>query len=629
MSFSQPLFLLFGLLAVPIVLLYMLRLRHRPVEVSSILLWRRTVEDRQANTPWQRLRRNLFLILQLLALAALTLALSDPVLHTDNIVLAERTVVLLDASASMNAVDVSPSRFGRGKRLVEGLIDEMPTDGRMSILLAGKQPQLLAASTDNRDELRSALATAEAGNGQVDWQGAMALAAGLLSQGSGEAKLVIVSDSRLELEGAVPLETEAQVLSIGKRSENLSLEALSVRPSEAGTELYARVANYGEESHSPLFSIYRGPGLAHSETLEIPPGEAVEVVLSGLPAEDAVYSAHLRDPADPNRSPDVLTLDNAAYAVHQSTAERRVLLFPSTLSPPEHNIFVEKALLSLPGLHPYRALPTEDGELLLPEGEFDAYILDGELPEELPAGHLLLIDPPDNPLFAVGGRTEVGADVEVVENPVTRYLDWRGIHVPFGKSAVLPDWAEVLVGSEQAPLIFAGTQGGRRIVVFNFDLYQSDLPLQVAFPLLMANVMDYLVPASPFQSGSNVAPGEPIGITGDFGSDELRVTDPTGTEHRLAPGVDGYLFTETDTLGVYVVEYEGSSGKKTTAFTVNLFDPQESNLVPGVDVHLTARGSASTSVAQTGRRLWPWLAAAGLAVLFIEWWAYQRGRRGF
>ena len=76
MTFLAPQALALGTLAVPIVLLYMLRLRRRDIPVSSTLLWEEILRDREANAPWQRLRRNWLLLLQLLILAALVAALT-------------------------------------------------------------------------------------------------------------------------------------------------------------------------------------------------------------------------------------------------------------------------------------------------------------------------------------------------------------------------------------------------------------------------------------------------------------------------------------------------------------------------------------------------------------------------
>src|SRR5512133_3653723 len=98
MSLVTPLALLFALLAIPIVLLYLLRLQRREQPVSSTLLWRQVTLDREANTLWQKLRRNLLMVLQLLTLAFLVFALVRPFLFVPS-TLSGRLVVLLDASA--------------------------------------------------------------------------------------------------------------------------------------------------------------------------------------------------------------------------------------------------------------------------------------------------------------------------------------------------------------------------------------------------------------------------------------------------------------------------------------------------------------------------------------------------
>src|SRR6185369_13559066 len=84
----------------PLVLLYFLKLRRRQMAVASTLLWRKAVQDLQVNSPFQRLRRNLLLLLQLLILLCAILAIAEPT-QSANRGEGKLKILLLDASASM------------------------------------------------------------------------------------------------------------------------------------------------------------------------------------------------------------------------------------------------------------------------------------------------------------------------------------------------------------------------------------------------------------------------------------------------------------------------------------------------------------------------------------------------
>ncbi|MCA9972237.1 MAG: VWA domain-containing protein, partial [Anaerolineales bacterium] len=256
MSFLTPLFLLLGLLAVPIIIMYMLRLRRREVLVSSTLLWQKLLRDREANAPWQKLRRNLLLLLQLLILAALVFALARPFLPVPSVV-SGSVVVLLDASASMLATDVEPNRFAAAAAEVDRLIADLAGSSQMTLIQVGHTPQVLIAATGDKTALRQALGRAAAETAVPDWPAAFALAAGA-AQGFQDASIVIVSDGGLPAD-LPPLPGSPAFIPVGASGENLAITALATAaiPEEAGggIQLFASVRNEGLVDREALLSL--------------------------------------------------------------------------------------------------------------------------------------------------------------------------------------------------------------------------------------------------------------------------------------------------------------------------------------------------------------------------------------
>src|ERR1041385_1062437 len=140
MHFFSPLSLLWlAPLAGLIVLMYILKLRRRDVVVSSTWLWRQVIRDVQANAPFQKLRKNLLLFLQLLAVALLVLLLARPFWKGRG--LGGRSVVIVvDNSASMGAKDVGKSRLDEAKRAAMEVVNDMRTEDQMMVLAAGSRP---------------------------------------------------------------------------------------------------------------------------------------------------------------------------------------------------------------------------------------------------------------------------------------------------------------------------------------------------------------------------------------------------------------------------------------------------------------------------------------------------------
>lgn len=621
MSFLTPLFLLLGLLAGPIILLYMLRLRRREMMVSSTMLWQKLLRDREANAPWQKLRRNLLLILQLIILAALVFALARPFIPVPTVV-SGSVVVLLDGSASMLATDIEPNRFEAAKGEVERLIGELGGGDQMTLILVGRTPTVLASATGDHSRLRNALDQAQAAPAAADWAAAFALATGA-AQGFQDARIVVVSDGGLPGD-LPPLPAEAVYIPTGRSGENLAISALATRDTESGPQLFASVQNHGRLDQQALLSLSLDGTLFDSRRVEVPANSTANVTWQ-LPEGAAVIEARLTE-----NEQDFLALDNVAWAVHEGGVSNRTLLVTPG------NIFLERVYAVLPGIEAFRASP-EDPISTESGGEFDLYVFDTvPLPNPLPAADMLIVNPQvdaegANALFSVTGIFTGTPTLNVTrlsDSPLLQFVDWSQVHIRQAKS-VEATWAQRLIESDQGPLLLAGERNGYRVAIVTFDLHDSDLPLQIAFPILMANITGWLSPGRAFDAPTGLQPGAPIGITPGASTTEVVVVKPDGTNWSAEVGEEAIFFTETDQPGLYGVELRDETGRRSAgSFAVNLFAPAESALQPAEAVtfgQTTVESAAEGDIGQ--RELWPWLAAVAFIILVIEWWVHHRGTR--
>ena len=629
MSFLAPGWLLLSVLALPILILHMLRLRHREVQVSSTLLWQRLLDDRQANASWQRLKRNLLLLLQLLILATLIFAMARPAFSVPNLP-SGSVIILLDASASMNARDASlpitttgMTRFAAARMEARKIITDLPGHAQMTLVRVARQPEILVSATRSKAELLRALAAVQPSQESAGWEAAFVLAAAVAAGSSGDeqqAEIIMISDGGLPEMELPSLPVPVRYIPAGQESENLAISALALRPAGNEVELFASVSNYGLARNRTLVSFYAGESLFHARQLDLLPGQSQNIVLNRLPGETAQYTARL-SPIDRPAPLDALSLDDAAYAVSRPQRTGRALLVS------RQNLFLEQLLANLPGIQPFRALPAGVDGFTLPNETFDVYIFDGFLPAELPSGNLLLVNPPPNELFLVSGILAQPANATVLDHPLTEHVDWRNVHVLQARRVQPPGWAEVLVEVEGGPLVFAGEDRGRRIAAITFDLHDSDLPLQVAFPVLFSNLIDYLVYApvsDPTAGAISLQPGDSLTIPPEAGVNEVEIVTPGGQLHRLQMGEDGAHFTGAHEAGIYSIAYLGQTGRGLEYFAVNLFDPLESTIRPASAIQVGLMEVVPDTADNQGyREFWPWLVIFALAILALEWWLYH------
>lgn len=621
MSLLAPLALLFSLLIIPLVLLYMLKLRREDVRVPSTLLWQQALRDLQANTPWQKLRRNLLLLLQLLALIALVLALSRPAVRVPAAANGS-LILLLDASASMNATDVSPSRFESARAAAADLITNLQADASLTLIQVGAQPQTLISASRDKTALAAALRRAAPQNSRADWHAAFALAAGAASlTPPNQTSIVILSDGGLPPD-LPPLPVPVRYLPIGSSNQNLAITALSPRAVAQSLQLFVSVRNYGSAPQSAILALYRNATLFSSQQITVPANQTFNLTLPDLPNTAALYEARLT-PLSGSNTLDPLSLDDHAYTAYNPNSQRNILLISTG------NLFLEQILAAVPQINAYRALPNDTGTLQLPDQRFDLYVLDGILPNPLPPGNLLLINPPNSALLPVGTPFTNTAPAQVNPHPLTANLDWTPVYIAKANQTNLPLWAIPLVQSPGGTLVFAGENQSRRIAGLTFNLQDSDLPLRIAFPVLFSNLLNYLAPGRIFDPKIALTPGDSITLHPQPDVAQVVIVLPDGSAQSLGRDLlgSGITFNQTQQLGFYTVNLlrEGQQTAQADAFAVNPFLPEESAIAPAQMLTIGQSSIAAVQEPTYGQReFWGALTAVALALLTLEWW-YAHG----
>jgi hypothetical protein len=668
MPFISPLALL-GLLFIPLVVaMYLLKLRRDERVVPSTILWTRLVADVEANAPWQKLRRSLLFLLQLLLVALVALLAARPFLERPA-GLAQDLVLVVDVSASMGATDVAPGasdRLEAAKQAAADALRDLPAGGKVSLVAAGRTARVVTNQTADVGRVRDALGTLELENAPGDMADALRLASALAAR-AGDAQVLVVTDAAMAEAPPVEVDAPVSVIRVGdeRGRRNQAIVALSVRtaPSAVTRSVFVSVVNTDLEPAERRIVVLGDGEPIEARDLFLDAQARTDVSIDDIPRDIEVVEVRLvaadaTGVAD-EPDPDQLAVDDRAWAVVPPDRLSRILLVS------EGDPYLETALTYLPNAELYGVTPAQYGSGTKPE-LFDLIIFEGFMPQELPATPTLAIAPPrTSPLGDVSGfliEPPIGS-LDPAE-PILRNVDLSTTHIGEARRLTLPEWARTIVpGPRDAPLLYAGDRAGIRTAVLAFEPRHSDLPLQVAFPILVANLTGELLGGSGAPAEA-LAPGTPVTLSIPAGATSLRVERPDGSTAELVPGTAGatsVVFSQTDLLGVYTVTAQGfeaspapTSGVGGSAapsptpaasptsapidpaapirLAVDLFDVGESSIAPGSAAAIEALGSGTSGAGDPppGDRpnardeMWAPLLLAVLVILLIEWAVYER-----
>ncbi|HEX6140816.1 MAG TPA: hypothetical protein VF013_10235, partial [Candidatus Limnocylindria bacterium] len=500
--------------------------------------------------------------------------------------------------------------------------------GRVTVVAADDSAHVLVNETDDRAAALQAIAGIEATQVPGNLTDAFALASALAARDP-DSSVVVVTDANADPLPRVGIGATVDVRLVGTTDANQAVAALSAvrRSGGAQLDLFVAVSNPSSVETTRRLEIYADDVLVDARDLLLPAGQRTEALISSVPAGAALVEARLA-------GEDALAVDDHAFALMPERSAIRALLVS------DGNTYLENALALLPRLELYAAVPIDYADALAEADDagtpYGLVVFDRYVPAEAPDVPSLWIGPAEDGPYGALGATLNGPAVGRTDpdEALLRYIDLSTLHIGRARSVELADGMRPVVATPAGdPLVSAGRVDGRRMALLSFALAESDLPLQVAFPLLLSNLTDFLLPASGGVLPSSVELAEPLALQLDPGIAEVSLTDRAGAGGQagtLSLDVVGGHVTlpGARVVGVRELREGGTLLGRTAA---NLFNPGESTVAPGDPMRIVDMGRVGPPPEGrdlSARNEWWWpLALAAFVLLAVEWLLFHRPTR--
>lgn len=481
-----------ALAAIPIIAFFFLKVKRRIGTVSTALFWDEISRQHRVHAWGYRFRHPFALALSLFFLALLVSAALDPVVLPHK--KANRTIIVFDNSASMNAVDRNGnSRFELARKELLKTISRQDTARESAVITASGEPEIVVGFTDHLPTLRDAVLGVQKTEFPTSLGKAIDVAK-ILARDASDTRILVFTDGCLSELETMDRDESVTIIIVGEPLENVAITRFQVRRSlcEAiAFDIFTEIANFSDtivelRLHLELHSREPVTDEEIVETLDLIPvtleAGAKEIFLArGHTELGGVVTASLD--FDPEFE-DALSCDNTARTVLGEKTKQKILVFG------EDDFFLRKVLESMPNVEivTIKECPEniEHNSVL---------VVHQTVPQKLPVGNVLIIDPRNNcDMFEVGDliETPIIAFAET-DTALLKFVRLENILVPgahqltFHKKENENRPKNLLATPENAP-VFVQYQ---EKLILTANLSQGDLTLRTAFPILFSNALTF------------------------------------------------------------------------------------------------------------------------------------------
>lgn len=588
-----PLFLL--LTIPPVIMLYILKRKYKEEVISSSLLWKEVYKNTRANTPWEKFKKNIMLLLQIIIILSIILALMSPFISIGGKSY-KNVIMVIDNTASMNTIyDDSNSRLEQGKTLAKEYLNSTKDGTNTYIISYDGNSNLLLNGEFNKSNAASIIDKISASYSSGDISDVVSFVKAIGDGIGEEYEALIFTDKQVAIS-----DINGRIVYLGNSGLNASVDNVSHKFVDDKVKVIANVTNNGDSLYEGDFSLYNGEELVAVQGVTLQVGESKTLSFE----LDSLNSDYLK--GELSRK-DILMEDNTYYHVVNENKVKKILLVT------DENVFLEKAFGIIENTEVYK---TNDVSNITENDEYDLYVFDNKMPKVMPSkGSILFINPNSNEFFNVVEGGEIG-QATAVKGSVSSYLEDTQFTLSEYNIIETPYYGTNILTIDNNSIGFKGEINDRKIAALSFDLHSTDFALKKEFPILIYELGEELI-STGMVSSNNFRAGEKIVVKSSDFESEINVAYPNGDIKGLKSGeeVNGelalgiYKINQNDNKESFSVNFPTSSESDTSVETIG----ENDNIVHG------------KSNLKSGFNLTPIFILLAMLVVAFEWILYKKG----
>ena len=599
----------FFLRIIPLIAFYFLKLRRQRVEIPSLVLWQQVLQDSRVNSPFQKFKRNLLLLLQLLLLCLLVLAAMDPIVSGNSS--DQKMPIIVDCSASMGASDDKQTRLEEAKEKIREIINNKKSSQEIAIISFAKTAKKVCSFTTNSQVLLKTIDDLQVTDLESNLESALKVTQAMTKSGK-FGEVLLFSDGNFEDVPTFDLSYKLNFQLVGKtQAPNIGISQLSAR--RAGPTswmVFIQLQASNSYVQSSTVEIYQNDQKIAEDTLSSDSQKEQRISFRVDGTENSTIKVLLK-PA----GKDLLDADNTAWMTLGNARPLKVFIAPSLGS-------ISTVVRNIPGL----SLTTN------PADSVDLSISDDQNDE---ATNSLIH-------MSVGYVPDSIANFIATKSDQSTIIDWNRSaqllqHVTLDDTLLMQTYEmkdgssptdiekksfEVLITGEKAPLLIRKKIGLQSYYHFLFHPDQSTLPYKVAFPIMLTNLINEGLQVAGLAETEAKRTGFLPKIKSTPNT-EVSVTLPNRSKIKTLSDANGTLNgIAAEKAGSYTVS---QSDKDDQVFHASLLSSLESEMSTKNSVMFNETSvSASNEEAITDKPLWSKLAFIAFILLVLEWWFYQK-----